>query len=88
MLALHYQRGNVMANEGRHIYCNRCAKQVGVIRDASLLKGLNYICPYCATIDTDNHTEWLNTTTQNKGDYILPGQQAFNDLIHKICSPK
>jgi phage FluMu protein Com len=31
----------------REINCFKCNRKVGVIRDASLMKNLKYICPSC-----------------------------------------
>lgn len=73
---------------GMEIHCNGCGQYVGTIRNAKLMKGLTFTCPKCVTIDSDNHHEWLNTTTATKGDYKLPGQGAFNDIIQQIFNPK
>ncbi|MDD4242788.1 MAG: hypothetical protein PHG08_00615 [Bacilli bacterium] len=31
----------------RQIFCQKCGRYVGTIRDAKLIKGLRFICPAC-----------------------------------------
>lgn len=31
----------------KEINCFKCKRHVGVIRDASLMKNLKYLCPFC-----------------------------------------
>lgn len=36
---------------GREIFCCKCDKRVGTIRDATLAKGITYTCQSCNLLD-------------------------------------
>ena len=50
----------------KRIYCSGCNKYLGTIRDATLYKGIKYLCPECETkrVASDIYNE-----TQNKNPF-------------------
>lgn len=57
------------------IYCKECSKYVGDIRDASLIKGLIYICPTC---NEENNNSFL------KDDIFSKTSNSENNDFSKI----
>lgn len=58
----------------RKIYCNECDKYVGEIRDATLMKGIKYLCPSCCSsnLKEDNYS-----SSMPKSDF----NSIFNDIF-------
>lgn len=62
----------------KKINCFKCNRKVGEIRDASLLKGLRYICPSCqedivkALNETDIMDSLYSFVTKNDSTKFKP----------------
>jgi len=65
--------------EGLNVYCYKCTRYVGTIRNAKLMKNLSYICPKCLEIENQY------TITE---DEDIPGKAAYNSLLQRIFNPK
>ena len=60
------------------IYCCSCKKYVGEVRDASLMKGIEYLCPTCK--------EELVPIKEEEIDYDIWSDQV--DMLTKIFGMK
>ena len=62
----------------RKIYCNKCNCNVGLIRDAQLMVGLQYTCTACSAVDFLGNSD---STYDNKStkDFM----DIFNEAIFK-----
>lgn len=56
----------------RRIHCIKCDKYVGTIRDATLMKGIHFLCPTCGEVPKPD-------TGHSYGD--LFDKNAFNNLF-------
>ena len=64
----------------RNIYCDDCGTRVGLIRDASLLKGLLFVCPSCKIKSDD--LKFRKTSND------LFNNEAFGDIFSGIFNKK
>jgi hypothetical protein len=66
-----------MSATPRKIYCSVCDKYVGEIRDATLIKGLKYICSSCDNEDVQIKDDFYHSASPNKSDFT----SIFNDIF-------
>jgi len=66
-----------MTTTSRKIYCTICGKYVGEIRDATLIKGLKYICSSCDINDNQIKDDFYHSSSSTKNDFT----SIFNDIF-------